>query len=1128
MNYAAVNERAYKKAVEALLENISFNDESKKLFRFDKLFYPVQIDIGQYAFDNYADQMTRAHMLEEETQFDSYPVELHDELNEKLRLARAAAAADDEPDARSAENAAAETVSHPAFYAALDDIFPIEGSSGNYKQGSPDFSHNNTIRLPLPLVLDGIDNRNRTFDGHTADEITYYAQMGYRISDETVTSSEIDYLENEPDYDRSSLIVGKTANTPSRILVIASAGHGKTTLLKRIALYYSHSHKKGSRETDSDAALRDTYSLSGDYTPCIIKLRDLPADNFSVTDAIENSLNYVFSHTSGNSEPDDDDKAEVRAFADKTGSRLLLLIDGLDELSASARKSFIDALETYVADNPKTHIIMSTRVAGLSEPGIKESLRKMNFRGRSIMPLTDSEAENYSICWIEKTQPEDTHAEFIDALDQILHQNRFRYLREFLRTPLELIILLKQISTKKLALNRFRLFNDMLWGLFTNHTEKNLRETVFKDTMNFLSFIAYKMQLNDSMFISFDDIEGMLDEINDITFYGVKEKTHEFFIGWLNDLAANIGIIEKSGTEKNTRYTFPIRAYQEYLAAYCCCHRKLIPDAGGPSPERILSRRINESRWLSIISYALSDMNNSGTKAEEYKNLVNLVFDTMELHGLQTIIESDIKVRSDNAVILFERLLTPYCLDGKLESIITACMCTQAASQYSLALDSLFSKHPEKQIYLEAAAMKDVLWCYNSDGSALNTAAEYIFSEKNAARGAQMLIYISKAAMGEALFSIKEKAVEDLVLSKELILRLNANALNCKACRADITSVKALASLWLTAAENSEAIKPYLDKNLAGAVFRALNDEKELIHKVYKSGRELEGCPEYPAVLELIYTLGSFPIVPENADMMLSTGKNDRYLSGLIEYLYNKSKTDTSLNQIALAAAGLFYDKSIDDFIVMWGNDICRGIDSEHISMEMYSARTVNHFKLVRNDLKHIEKAYRHIQNYPNGTSVYSLMNDGRIMDAARFCIKTMDKIRGSNRTNLAFLIRYGNLTQMELGSNYRISDLLADGIRNKEAFALMNMALFECECDNFERAEVLLSQIDEPGWRNISDGFWHYDMWKRNNISTAEGALVCVMAQQRSGCRFDDYADMLKAAVKAYADYPETVFRKA
>ena len=44
-------------------------------------------------------------------------------------------------------------------------------------------------------------------------------------------------LECENEYPPQSLVLGKDANAPSRILAIANAGHGKTTLLSRLALY---------------------------------------------------------------------------------------------------------------------------------------------------------------------------------------------------------------------------------------------------------------------------------------------------------------------------------------------------------------------------------------------------------------------------------------------------------------------------------------------------------------------------------------------------------------------------------------------------------------------------------------------------------------------------------------------------------------------------------------------------------------------------------------------------------------------------------------------------------------------------------------------------------------------------
>ena len=59
------------------------------------------------------------------------------------------------------------------------------------------------------------------------------------VSGEVHYKTEGTVLEKEPLYSHSSLVISGSKNY-SRVLVMASAGHGKTTLLRRIALWYCH------------------------------------------------------------------------------------------------------------------------------------------------------------------------------------------------------------------------------------------------------------------------------------------------------------------------------------------------------------------------------------------------------------------------------------------------------------------------------------------------------------------------------------------------------------------------------------------------------------------------------------------------------------------------------------------------------------------------------------------------------------------------------------------------------------------------------------------------------------------------------------------------------------------------
>lgn len=154
------------------------------------------------------------------------------------------------------------------------------------------------------------------------------------------------------------------------------------------------------------------------------------------------------------------------------------------------------------------------------------------------------------------------------------------------------------------------------------------------------------------------------------------------------------------------------------------------------------------------------------------------------------------------------------------------------------------------------------------------------------------------------------------------------------------------------------------------------------------------------------------------------------------------------------------------------------------------------------------------------------MFRSGDILGAANFCIRTMGIEVASNNTNLAFLIRYGNLTQddLEPRSEYSIPDLLAEGLKEQDSYALINMALYELDLKQYSQAKSFLDQISEKGWHDVSGRFWYPELWQR--ISDPEGALVSVLAHAYGNCEFDDYDEMVETVKRYYVEIADKVLQ--
>lgn len=1079
-----VESSKYLSALEATLARIVFDRSSGESFSFEDLFYPLEIDEGKYAFQSYAEQMELARKLVGSNSVSSNALGMS--ILEKIQQYQRRNNSPTLP--------------------------PVHSTSRTSAHASKqDDSDNKAIRNQ---ILAKLKSQNITGDGVT-------------VSSEAEESSSEDLLQVEPKYDHSSLIISDTPRN-SRILAIANAGHGKTTLLRRIALYYCHPiDEDDSSEDNNEAAIevKEKYDLNGQYIPCIILLRDITDKNFSVSKAIERSVISVFTNAYPE-EPGDSLASQVQKWVGSIRSNLLLLVDGLDELSDSMRYNFLCALEDYLLSNPQTHVIMTSRVAGLSESRIQSILQKMGFRGRSIIPLEGDNAREYAERWIDVTQPVEFREQFKSNLEQILMQKKFKDYRELIRTPSELLMILKQIANDTLSSNRFQMFHDILWGYFTDHVKRyDQKRPIFEDTMTLLSFLAYQMQLNDSMFISLRELQKLSEELNHLSFHTnlINDGTLDDYRELLDSIAANVGIIERDDRTSDIVYTFPIRAYQEFLTAYACCHLRLNTDLSKPDPYGILCKNLKDSRWISITNFALLDLGTN--KQQEFDAIISQIFrEVSDVEQLRAVVEADLPITKDHALVLCENIFSDQVLTEEQKELLIACMNTKSAYAYVYALKASYQSAASDDRYLEANALSTIIWEYSSGRSAYKKAFACLQSgtKSQIKLGAEMISVMSKTLMDEVSAAYKDKIRKDFRVSEDLLVTLASNA----KLQEDVFSVTALTNIWLSKADGSEKAKLLLDAELASFVIDSINKSISTIQKLCLGGRDVVKSPEYKRIQEMVFTLGSIPF-SSRTRRLLDHDQGNLFVSTFLQAMYQSSKDDVDVDQVAIATACLYYCWDINRFMEAWTSEICRGMPSEYVRKDMCSVREQNHFDLVRKGLAKLERAYREEHqddlNRLNGGSstdpVFSMFREGDFRGAANHCIKAMGS-GNANKTNLAFLLRYGHLSKNDLDSQaeYSIPDLLEEGVQNQESYALLNMALYELDLKHYSQAESLLDKISEEGWHDVSERFWYPELWER--ISDPEGALVCVMAHAYGNCDFDDYEEMLESVKQHYGGW--------
>lgn len=1147
---------------------MNFNTTGGLPSDFEKLFYPVRVDEGQYAFQKYSQQMS--HVREGKI------IGSHDLLNWELTRQIHATLHRYDP-----------KLTQPPKPRERDVIV-----DNNTKDSEMDLvlqlkrlmSQKPARRPPTnqPLLASALD-----WQGNDIAPKDNTGQGGAELPSAPVDNGE-SMLMHEPDPGISHSAL-QISGGSSRVLALASAGHGKTTLLKRIALFFC----KDNRISEGDMRIMHLYSLDSslERIPCIIALRDIPDGNYAIHKAIVDSAYRVFHGEEVRRGNRDVDTAELRTAVEKwvnaNRSAFFLLIDGLDELADNMRLNFLISLEDYLLGAPQAHVLLTSRVTGLSEPGVMEKLDDMRFRGRSILPLTDEQAQAYSKIWISEIHP-DRAAQLNNTVNLILTAKKYAFLKEFMRTPLELLVILKQVSLNTVSLNRFQMFYDMLWELFTGHEKRyDRKRMLFEDVMTLLGFIAYQMQLSDSMYISCEDLEKQLEKLQGLSFQTerFRDKEMKTFLANLDSLAANVGIIEKDDQVTGAGYTFPIRAYQEFLVAYACCHLQLDEDYSMPRPTQIIAPHITDSRWLSVVNFALSDLKNNNPS--EFDRLLELAFREMtDMEHLQAVVDSDLLVTRNHVMSLCERLFVNPKLTKEQRSLLLTCMRTQAAGAYAYALRILFQSGCQSGPcnYLEAYAIAAFMWELNTGKSPYADAMSRL-TDKNSTKAsvslAAMMISLSaKAGLGESLLAgYREKAKEDLQITFELCDALYTKAKNYHCVQAVI----ALTDLWISSGTD---LRTYLtDPKIIQILLDEIEQHQQIMIAQYSQKFVFDPDGNCKDLLELLIALGSLPDVRSLVYLI----KAHPLIPDFLDAAYRESKTNPELDRIAILLCKLYFTDDADAFLEEWTVAVCKEAPVDSVRLDTRSRREQNHFGLIKHIIEpyaksHRQRRIRTMNVLASETSISSLFYAGKYLEAAKLCIANMELAPITNRVNLAFLIRYGKLDPKDLDTDLPgdIPELLAPAIEQLNPFAYVNLFLYylekvdtevkpediakaqaeaeakakeknesvresavqtnaraiameRVEADpDFLQAKKLIHALQPDDWEKVALNLWWSEIWlptsKGNRTGIAdenrdvggdpEAALVCFLASALGQCPFDDYNDIQVRARQCFR-YP-------
>lgn len=417
------------------------------------------------------------------------------------------------------------------------------------------------VRMDTPIELDDIYTAVQLLDRWSRHdfESVEALQEGFRTSGRRGFG-----ISHEPKQDGMMV-----ANREPYLMVLGGPGIGKSTFLRKVGLEALKPKK---------TVGMDGYPLSNYDHPCIPVF--LPLQRFKTTEVpLEQRISEEFA-TCGFPEP----VAFTQAMLKK--GRLLVLLDGLDEVPSDQEAAVIAQIQDFVDRYSQNRFIASCRVAaykggfprfkevamaGFDEPQMQRFIRNW-FRAEK-----DQEANTAHQCW------------------ELLSRPDYAAARELAQTPLLLTLLCAVYDkSQHFPKNRASLYGEALdvwlreWAAEKRiHNDPIYRDLPIELERALLAEIAYDSFVEDQLFF---DKREVTRRIKQFLVSNLNAPTHLDSERVLEAIEIQQGILVERARDA---YSFSHLTFQEYLTA------QYIVD--NQQWEEMVTHHLTDERWREVI-----------------------------------------------------------------------------------------------------------------------------------------------------------------------------------------------------------------------------------------------------------------------------------------------------------------------------------------------------------------------------------------------------------------------------------------------------------------------------------------------------------------------------------------------
>ncbi|WNZ46194.1 NACHT domain-containing protein [Leptolyngbya boryana CZ1] len=409
------------------------------------------------------------------------------------------------------------------------------------------------------------------------------------------------------------------ANLEPRLMVLGSPGIGKSTFLRKVGL---------------EALKWETARYRHELIPVFIELKQFGDQHSEIEKLIAEEF-----ETCGFP------NAEVFTQNLLKAGKLLILLDGLDEVPTAYVDRAISQIETFVDKYDKNRFIASCRIAAY-----KGGFRR--FKDVTMANFNDSQMKTFVKQWFRR------EPKVSEQYWQLLDSSEYKAVKELGQTPLLLTLLCAVYDeSQSLPKRRSALYGEALevwlkkWAAERRvHRDPIYQELNLQLEQVLLSEIAHQSFAEDQLFFSKRELT---EQIRAFLVNNLNAPKHLDAEAVLYAIQVQQGILVERARDT---YSFSHLTFQEYLTAQYIVDEQQI--------ETLVQHHLTDSRWCEVFFLVSGLMRSADALLENMERRIQRFINTEKLQSLISWAEQYTKNSEDGYKPVAKRAVAiSYALD---------------------------------------------------------------------------------------------------------------------------------------------------------------------------------------------------------------------------------------------------------------------------------------------------------------------------------------------------------------------------------------------------------------------------------------------------------------------------------